>query len=297
MKIVLCSDLHVGNPSPTEGVANWMGSPMPFDRDEHVAFAKLMHDEKPDVLVVAGDCADTCIWSTFLEEFMRIYKNPHGVSICIPGNHDLWLSRPLRKTYLHAYEEFYKTAAAEGWIGLRNEPWSKDGVYIAGNCCWYDFSTTDPMFSRTPKQWDDKGEWADYGMMEMKSALSFNDDLMEEFTEALSKVPAPDQRKALIVVTHMVGFSFLMSDEFKRPDHGRGFMGNLEIGKKVAAMDANLYYCGHTHRRKDQMLGNMRCICNGSGYGRGSKRFDIFEISPSGEMKDITPAIPPAPMG
>jgi len=298
MRIVLCSDLHVGNPSPTEGVASgFMGVPEPFDEIEHREFAQKIHDEKPDVLIVAGDCADTCIWSTFLKECLQIYKNPHGISLCIPGNHDLWLSRPLRKTFLHAYEDFYKTVEAEGWIGLRDTPWSKDGVYIVGNSCWYDFSTADPAFGRTPAQWDAKGEWADYGMMVMKSALSFNGDLMDEFDASLAKVPAPDQRKALIVVTHMVGFSFLLSDEFPTPDHGRGFMGNLAIGNKVATAEANLYYCGHTHRRRDKMLGNMRCICNGSGYGRGSKRYDVFDISPEGAITDATPGIEPARMG
>lgn len=284
MKFVLFSDPHFGNTSELEGDA-------PFDLDEHIAFAKKMHDEKPDVLICAGDCADTCIWGSFLRDFFRVYKNPHGASLCIPGNHDLWLSSPIRKTHDQAYEDFYRTAAAEGWVGLRDKPWKiharpsrapnedpEQQFYVVGNCCWYDFSTADPVINLKPNAWDLWKKWADYGMMQMKSALKMNEKLMAEFKAGLDQVPPPDKRMGLIIVTHIIGFSFLMSDQFPSPDHGRAFMGNTGIGELVSKAEPDVYYCGHSHCYKQKQLGNIDCINNGSGYGRGSKRFDIMEF-------------------
>ena len=284
MKIVLFSDPHFGNPSALEGDESFEDGAQPCDLEEHEAFAKRMHDEKPDVLICAGDCAETCLWSSFLRDFFRVYKNPHGVSLCIPGNHDLWLGNPIRKTWRQAYDDFYSLAAAEGWTGLRHEPWSKDGVHIVGHCGWYDFSTIDPAFTYddgkvlTPEDYDRIGRWSDYGMMRMRSALKVNDILMAEFRNQLEKVPKPEDRKALLVFTHMVGFSFLLAGDFPSPNYGRGFMANLNIGKDVAQAEANYYYCGHSHRYAEKWLGNTRCINNGSGYGRGSKRYDVVEF-------------------
>jgi predicted phosphodiesterase len=270
MKIIFASDLHYGNLAEIEGTG-------PFTQSEHQKFAAEIHSHKPDVLVVAGDCGETCIAEEHLADFCQTYKNPHGASLCIPGNHDLWIHPNDKKDHFEKYDWFFKVVKRHGWIGLRDTPWKKDGVYIAGNMGWYDFSSADPMFSLTPEQWDKWGPWSDYSRMHMKSALEVNKKQMAELKMSLSKVPL--ERKALIVVTHFIGFSRLMADGFRRPDVGSAFMGNYEIGKFVADMDSDIFYCGHSHRRKEFQLGKTRCINNGSGYGVGSKRFDIIELS------------------
>jgi hypothetical protein len=112
----------------------------------------------------------------------------------------------------------------------------------------------------------------------MESAIEVNQKQMAEFKDSLSKVPSVDQRKALIIVTHFIGFPRLMADDFPRPDIGSAFMGNYEIGELAAKADCDLFYCGHSHRRKEFQLGKIRCINNGSGYGLGSKQFDVVEL-------------------
>lgn len=286
MKIVVASDIHFGNTSENEATGD---VPQPFDKQAHQEFAAEMHGLKPDVLVITGDCAETCIFPDFRKLFFEMYKNPHGDSVAIPGNHDLWLGRPLRTNLEDAFQDFFVQSAANGWFGLKDDPWNKDGIWIGGGMGWYDFSTRDHAFNETSaKDFDEwifmntvRGagpSWADYGMMNMRSALSLNKKRMEEFRACLAKVPPADQRKALVVVSHFPGFERLLTDEFKKPDWGRAFMGNTEIGKLVAEHDANIYVCGHTHRRAEFQLGNTKCINNGSGYGLGSKRYDVFEV-------------------
>lgn len=281
MKIVLTADIHYGNMAPLEGTG-------PFDKGAHRAFAAEMHALKPDVLVVAGDCAETCINSHLLREFLEAYRNPYGASICVPGNHDVWLDRKWPRSLGHQekYDWFFRTAKMHGWIALRDAPWSEDGVWIAGSMCWYDFSSADPLYQKggpyemSPQAYDGRRGWSDYERMDMGSALEVCKARMAEFDSCLFQVPPRQERKALLVVTHMVGFPRLMNDlgEFGRPDGGRAFMGNYSIGEAVAKAGADCYCCGHTHRRKEFVLGNTRCINNGSGYGLGSKRYDVVDF-------------------
>jgi metallophosphoesterase superfamily enzyme len=64
-----------------------------FDADPaHEAFAKEMHDLRPDILVVAGDCAEGWLGDGNWDMFFQTYRNPHGASLCVPGNHDLWMA-------------------------------------------------------------------------------------------------------------------------------------------------------------------------------------------------------------
>lgn len=273
MKIVLASDLHYGNMSSQEGIAA-------FTSLDHLDFAAEMHALKPDILIVAGDCAETCIDKLYLQDFCQTYKNPHGVSICIPGNHDLWLNmKEPEESHWAKYDWFFKVVEEQGWIGLRDGIWQKDGVVVAGSMGWYDFSAADPAYSLSPEQWDKWHPWSDYERMKMKSAVEVAKLRIAEFQTSLSKIPPKDQRKALVVLSHFPAFSRLMASEyFPSPDIGAAFMGNYEMGKMIAPLDANLYYTGHTHRRKEFKLGETNCINNGSGYGLGSKRYDVFEF-------------------
>ncbi len=288
MKLVFLSDLHFGNYATIEGDG-------PFTNHEHEKLAQEVHDLKPDILLVSGDCAESCIDIDNMKLFLELYKNPHGESICIPGNHDMWIPQHgvgSEMTADQKYEWFYREAAKYGWTGLRDTPFNKDGVWIVGNCGWYDFSTIDPEFMRLGKQgprdaaWHERWrDWSDYGWMKLDRTickdktpmLDFCAKRMAELKASLAQVPAKADRKALVLMTHIVGFERLQH-WFARPDEYRAYMGNSSIGKLAAEADADLYYCGHTHRGMEFQLGNMRCINNGSGYGRGSKRYDVIEF-------------------
>jgi predicted phosphodiesterase len=288
VKIVFLSDLHYGNYATLEGDG-------PFTHHEHEKLAAEAHELKPDVLVVSGDCAESCISLANMKAFLQLYKNPHGVSICIPGNHDLWIPKNGDGCEMSAeqkYEWFFREAEAEGWIALRDKPYEKDGVWFVGNCGWYDFSTIDPEFKRSGKELRDAAwyerwrDWSDYHWMKLDRAqckdrmpmTDFCKKRMAELSSAVAQLPPKDQRKGLVFVTHVVGFERLQA-WFRRPDEFRAYMGNENIGKMAAECEADVYYCGHTHRQREFSLGNMRCLNNGSGYGRGSKRFDVVEIN------------------
>jgi len=276
LKIIITSDIHLGNLAEIESP---FFPPEPCDQIEHQRFADEIHALKPDVLVVAGDCAESCMWDGHLKTFFEMYKNPHGVSIAIQGNHDCWLSLPVRQTHEEKFQDFFIQAKKNGWKSLKDVPWSNDGVWIAGGMGWYDFSSADPevVQGMLPHEIDARRGWSDYGRMRMNSALDVCKLRMAEFESNLKQVPPSSQRKALIVVSHFVGVSRLLQ-KFGEQDWGAGFMGNWNIGRLAIEAEANFYCCGHSHRRAEFQLGNTRCVNIGSGYGRGSKRYEVIDL-------------------
>lgn len=276
MRIIVTADLHYGNPNDSEGTG-------PFDEKAHAIFAEEIFSLKPDVLLVVGDCAEICMTRNHLSKMFEVYENPHGVSICTPGNHDIWGSQEEPKlSHWEQFDWFFEQASMAGWVGLRNDPWVNDGVCIAGGMGWYDFSTRDPVVQfDSPELFDkfvfDNQKWSDYRWMGMNSAIEVNARRMKEFRDCLAKVPPPDKRRALVVVSHFPGFSRLLIPD-SSPNFGAAFMGNLEIGKLTIEAEADYYFCGHSHRRAEFVLGKTKCINNGSGYGRGAHRYDVIEI-------------------
>ena len=270
MKIVLTADIHYGNQASLEGTG-------PFMHPAHEQFAKEMHDLRPDILVVAGDCAEGMLGDGNLATFFDTYRNPHGVSLCVPGNHDLWMSNFESSMFSSKLRRFYAAAERHGWIALHDRPYERDGVVVAGHMCWYDFSSADPTIGWSATRWDNSN-WSDFdNMMGLrKHCLEWCDQQMVEFDKCLMQLPL--DRKYLIMVSHFAGMPEMMADGFRSPNHGAAFMGNYNIWPRVERYGADLYYCGHTHRRQETMKGKTRCINNGSGYGYGSKRYDVVEI-------------------
>lgn len=293
MKIALLADLHFGNNVylPDEGDA-------PFTLEEHQKFAAQVHAEKPDVVLIAGDVAETCIDMALFKECLDTYKNPHGASILVPGNHDMWIMQKRRIPELGGvymvpapgnpltaekkYEILSWQAKENGWVFLKDEPWEKDGYWIAGNMGWFDFSAIPSEVGLTGEFYEKnkRQNWSDYHYMDLAFStdktpmMDFCKRRMAEFKAALEKVPK--DRKGLLVVTHIVGFPELMGP---KRDEFSAFFGNFEVGRLAVQYEADVYCCGHTHSHADLVAGNMRRLNNGSGYGLGSKRYDVIEMS------------------
>ena len=172
---------------------------------------------------------------------------------------------------------FYTAAERNGWIALHDQPYEKDGVVVAGHMCWYDFSSADPSIGWSATRWENS-HWSDFdNMMGLrKHCLEWCDQQMVEFDKCMYHMPTVC--RYLAVVTHFVGMQELMADGFRSPNHGAAFMGNYSIWPRMERYKPDLYYCSHTHRHKEVIKGKTRCINNGSGYGYGSKRYDIVEV-------------------
>lgn len=288
MRIVVLSDIHYGNDAHSAGGR-------PFSKKAHKEFAARAHSEKPDVLLVCGDVADTVIGKELLAKCLDTYRNPHGASLFVTGNHDVWYRK--RVGYFEGFpvfegvgfddaEEKYhwhgREADRHGWTFLKDEPWELDGVWFLGNMGWYDFSSAPPELGMTPERYEAQRRFSDYVAMGYDSGpdqtpmLSFCSRRMDELKVAASKLPHYRRRNGLVVATHVVGFPELMGPI---RDYYSAFFGNYSIGEDVVrGLSPDYYCCGHTHSHVDGYISGIRCINNGSDYGLGEKRYDVLEI-------------------
>lgn len=263
MKIALVSDTHF--------CGQYDGH---FGAEAHMELARRMHAERPDVLVISGDVAETNVNPSYLGECLDTYKNPHGYSVMVPGNHDVWCSN----TNMEAEQKYLwnlETAIKRGWIPLSDRPVDIDGTWFAGNMGWYDFGCCPKYLGFPPEYYEKRRAWSDYRYMcltdpSIKSPMkSFCRRRMSEFRKCLGAVPSGCRP---VVVTHIVGFRELLGGN----DENTAYFGNLSIGREVLKRKAILYMCGHTHHGVDVEIRGTRCVNNGSDYGR--KDFTLIEL-------------------
>jgi Icc-related predicted phosphoesterase len=265
MKIAFIADLHYCGNDNVFKFLIW----------DHEKVAREIHDSKPDVLVVGGDIAESYADPSLLSECLNIYNNPHGASLFIPGNHDVWCLN----TSVDAerkYEWNLETARKHGWVPLKDEPWSLDDVWFAGNMGWYDLRSCPKWLGFGPEYYEKVRNWSDYRQMckidpsEKTPMLDFCRKRMAELERSFELVPK--ERRALVVVTHIVGFDSLLGIF----DENTAYFGNKSIGKKAIKAKATHYLCGHSHDSKNLTISAIKCINNGSDYG--CKKINILEI-------------------
>lgn len=263
MRIVLVSDTHFCGQDDEY-----------FGLEAHKKLASQMHAKKPDVLVISGDVAETNVHPSYLGECLDIYGNPHGHSIMVPGNHDVWCSN----TNMEAEQKYIwnlETASRKGWTPLSDKPVEIGGIWFAGNMGWYDFRCCPKFIGFPPAYYEKKRDWSDYGYMcltdpAIESPMkSFCKLRMSEFKKCLGAVP-PGHRP--VVVTHIVGFKEMLWGN----NESTAYFGNLSIGSEVLKKKALLYMCGHTHHGIDIEIRGTHCINNGSDYH--SKRFTLIDL-------------------
>jgi predicted phosphodiesterase len=271
MKIAFVADIHYCGNEPD---STW------FSKSRHEEFSKKIHEHKPDVLIFGGDIAESYANPNLLGECLDIYKNPHGASLFIPGNHDVWClgmiwgpGKPMDCEEKYLWN--LSIAEQHGWVPLWNKPWSFDNVSFVGNMGWYNLKSSRSM-GLEPEFYETRRNWSDYKKMDLESSklkspmLAFCRRRMKELDESFLSLP--NERRALVVVTHMVGFDRLLGFT----DDKTAYFGNDSIGKRVLKSNATHYLCGHTHFRMETVIAGVHCLNNGSDYG--SKRCDIVKI-------------------
>lgn len=111
LKIVAVSDIHLG---------------ISIDKKRLQSYVKLINDQKPDIVLMAGDVSDRSIVPLIkqnMEEEFRLIKAPMGV-YAINGNHEHYAEKP------NATEEYLKKS---GVVFLRDSVSLVDGsFYIVG---------------------------------------------------------------------------------------------------------------------------------------------------------------------
>ncbi|XP_057446513.1 uncharacterized protein LOC130738532 isoform X2 [Lotus japonicus] len=119
----------------TDGLRVFVVSDLHTDYDENLNWVKCLSGEKhkSDVLLVAGDVAETCC---MFVATMSLLKERFEHVFYVPGNHDLWLRRE-GQNYVDSLEKLNKLLDACKRIGVETNPMVVGELGIIPLFSWY----------------------------------------------------------------------------------------------------------------------------------------------------------------
>ncbi|MEO8377955.1 MAG: metallophosphoesterase [Candidatus Sumerlaeota bacterium] len=234
MKILITSDLHyeVTGPEPIRRMVAGI------------------EREDPAVVVLAGDIGNP---SRLFEQCLALFVRLNCPVAVLPGNHDLWRSYDETSILLH--EELLPVIAKDcGFHWLPEAPLKlEDGIAIAGNIAWYDYSArdmeagvTEEQVAREKPQFCNDARSIDWEFSDQEFAGRCRQQLTTQ-CQALEADPAV---KTVIVVTHVP----IMKGQMEwRKDDARwnlrnAVFGHLTLGNELKEMKKlHSVISGHTH--------------------------------------------------
>jgi 3',5'-cyclic AMP phosphodiesterase CpdA len=241
--------------------------------------ADFLREQRPDVLVLAGDIGTGEHFAACLELFADLPAR----KALVPGNHDVWVAPDDPRNSLDLYErELPRAAAAHGFHYLDGGPLylPDEGMALVGSMNWYDYSWALEALRRhfpgeeyrlhskrfTRGRHND-ANFVRWPLDDVRCTARVAEALERHLEEALARVA-----KGIVVTHHppFRGISF--------PSTGRtadvdvllwaAFSGNARVEALLArhADRIPFAFCGHTHRERAGMLGGIRGYNIGGDY-------------------------------
>eukprot|EP00257_Ricinus_communis_P026892 XP_025014306.1 uncharacterized protein LOC8286474 isoform X2 [Ricinus communis] len=249
-----------------DGVSVFVVSDLHTDYPENMTWVKSLSSKrhnKKDVLLVAGDVAETC--SNFFFT-MSLLKDTFQHVFYVPGNHDLWC-RWDQDRCLDSLEKLNKLLDACRILGVETTPMILDGLGIIPLFSWYHEVCKDFHACKWP---------GDLSSRDTSLALYF-DAINEENGDKIKVI----QRTCSQIIT----FSHFVPRQELCPEKRMLFYPNLPkiIGsdcledriRLIHGTTANASMChvfGHTHFCWDAMLDGVRYVQAPLAYPRERKR-------------------------
>ncbi len=222
MKLAILSDLH-----------------LEYHEDEGAKFIESLNPEGVDVLVLAGDIAETEFLGAAIERFCAKYPKV----IMIPGNHEYYGSDAGTVTFnFETIEESHSNFHL-----LDNKILELGGRRFVGTTLWYPFVAP----HRTIKWSDFKyvRNLEDWIWIENKKSVDFLTDNVKEND---------------IVITHYLPSPKCIAKKYKGDPTNAFYVTNMEA--LIEDRKPQLWIHGHTHTHVDIKIGETRVIANPRGY-------------------------------
>lgn len=280
MRIAFCSDLHA--------------DVTPQNRALVPLLAEEVARRSPEVLVLAGDCANTL---AVLEEVLAAFRVTAPRLLFVPGNHDLWIesNKGLRRgqdSWRKYTEAIPEVCARQGFVSLPGHPFVQDGVGFVGSVGWYDYSLADPRLAGIVCEPEyDRGEfeyppgrptiWSD-----TRNAVWLRDGRAPDWRERQHRLRPPsvfgrifeqwekdvaavDSAGSLVCVLHTSPFAECLERK-PLPDPFDAYEGSARLGEVLAreAGRGRRVTCiaGHRHRVLEMEVRGVRVLRSPVGY-------------------------------
>lgn len=265
LRIALTADLHWGH-----GGAG---------QDATRRLAAFLHEQPPDVLLLAGDIGT----DYYFGECLQLFADLPSQKTLVPGNHDLWVRPEDERDSLQLYEEDLAAMCRQhGFHYLDQGPLllPEAGLGIVGSINWYDYSWSREILRRDYPEEEERlftkrftrGRHNDavfvrWPLDDVRFTARMVETLERHLREALAQV------ERVMVVTHHPPLRALSFPEQPPPlslDRllWDAFGGNQAMEDLLArhAERIAFVFCGHTHRERDCHWHGIRGYNIGGDY-------------------------------
>ncbi|SDC34140.1 metallophosphoesterase [Geotoga petraea] len=245
MKISILSDIHVDKQ---------------FVESDPIedALIKVLNEEKPDYLIIAGDIADD--YRKSLEILYFLEKNTKTKILFVPGNHDLWS----KENGIENTNEIYlKMKEFKG--NLSNGPVIIGNWAIVGDVGWYDYSFAHEKYSLEQlsagndfnRHWQDK-KYVNW----QKDDISVTNEFKEKLNQQIDDL----KDKNIILVTHVVTHEKFTVKNRDMWEYFNAYLGTKNYDDLYKKENVKYVIMGHVHYRKKIKEDGTIFICNCLNY-------------------------------
>lgn len=223
-----------------------------------------------DVAVVAGDI-DSRNFETTINEIASKFQHV----ICVAGNHE-WYRRDISwrpdPTLMASNVHFLDRSAV-----------MIDGVQFAGATLWPDFKNQDWHVMHSANDGINDFHVIRKGDRKFKAhdALELHHK-DRGYLRAVIDNPIHDESK-LVIVTHFMPSYNLVHEKWRAL--GTDMLNYYfscscdDLIEHAGQVGVPAWIFGHTHDRRDMMLGDVRCVCNPIGYPRENPGYQDMVIT------------------
>ncbi len=255
MRIAVTSDIHFHPP--------W------YDRIKR--FADLLQEQKPDLLVLAGDIGEPVEMFT---RGLKVFQPVCEQRAALAGNHDVW-HRDSSYTSQELWESRLEETARElGYHWLDRENVVIGSIGICGSIAWYDYSGKHPEINLTDDEYEmlkplitNDGRYVDWPWTDREFARR----VTAEICARLDALESDPRITDIVALTHVPIFSGPQSQALSPAN---AYYANLALGEAVRQYEkVRVVLSGHVHLGLEREIprGNlppMRAYTNPADYGQ-----------------------------
>jgi Icc-related predicted phosphoesterase len=228
LKIQVASDLH-----------------LELHADGGRGFIQGLDSSGVDVLVLAGDIMSARFFTQVKDLFARL-ADKYAQVFYVPGNHELWLSRPEEAMTLlgNAVTSFSNVAM------LNNQVINFNGRRFIGGPMWF-------------PQWSPLNDYASTQMPDFDQIVDFAPWVVAE-NRKFQKFMQANLKINDIVLTHYLPSYKSVAPKYQGAATNAFFV--CEMDQLIHEKKPALWIHGHTHESFDYQLSSTRIVCNPFGY-------------------------------
>jgi len=265
LRLAITADLHWGHAGRGEDATRLLAS--------------FLHNQTPEVLILAGDIGTGSLFA----DCLRLFADLPCRKALVPGNHDLWVRPEDERDSLQLYQEDLAAMCRDcGFHYLDQGPLllPESGLALVGSINWYDYSWSQEAIRRAYPGEEERlvskrftrgrhndANFVRWPLDDVRFTAQVVDMLEQHLRQALAQV------ERVLVVTHHPPIPE-MSFPDKEPPLSLddllwdAFGGNRAMEELLSRYAERIAFafCGHTHRARECTWHGIRGYNIGGDY-------------------------------